>query len=194
MRLSSAPLPAWYWPFMTVGRHFRLSLLLPLAIACASDVPPQAPTAAAHEEAPRERWSRFDEIKSYEPVNATPFSTRGHLVKPSHAVVRVSPEAREQYLGLVTDSVLPDGAVIAMFHQSRDGATGGPVYVMEKKASAWTFVALDPDGAVTSENLNVCALCHRGGVADQLFGLPRSLRSTTGGTAPPSTTTGSGAR
>jgi hypothetical protein len=73
--------------------------------------------------------------------------------------------------------VLPDGSVIAMFHQSRDGATGGPVYVMEKKASEWTFVALDAEGAVTSENLNVCALCHRGGVADQLFGLPRSLKA-----------------
>ncbi len=163
---------------MTAGRHFRLALILPLACACASDVPPQTPAnATANEEAPRERWSRFEEIKSFEPVNATPFSTRGHLVKPSYAVVRVSPDAREQYLGLVTDSVLADGAVIAMFHQSRDGASGGPVYVMEKKAGAWSFVALDAEGAVSSENLNVCALCHKGGVADQLFGLPRSLRA-----------------
>jgi hypothetical protein len=186
MRLSSAPLGAWYWPFMTAGRQFRLGLFLPVATACASDVPPQTPTAAAaHEEAPRERWSRLDEVKNYDAVNDKPFSTRGHLVKPSYAVVRVSPEAREQYLGLVTDSLLPDGAVIAMFHQSRDGASGGPVYVMEKKASAWTFVALDAEGAVTSENLSVCALCHKGGVADQLFGLPRSLRSTTGGAGNP---------
>jgi hypothetical protein len=171
---------------MTAGRQFRLGLFLPVAAACASDVPPKTPTAAAQEEAPRERWSRFDEVKSYEPVNDKPFSTRGHLVKPSYAVVRVSSDAREQYLGLVTDSVLPDGAVIAMFHQSRDGASGGPVYVMEKKVGAWTFVALDAEGAATSENLNVCALCHKGGVADQLFGLPRSLRSTTGGAGNPS--------
>lgn len=171
---------------MTTGRHFRLGLLLPLAAACASDVPPQTPTTTAHEDTPRERWSRFDEIKGYEPVNDMPFATRGHLVKPSHAVVRVSSDAREQYLRLVTDSVLPDGAVIAMFHQSRDGATGGPVYVMEKKANEWTFTALDAEGSVTSENLNVCALCHRGGVADQLFGLPRSLRATTGTAGKPS--------
>ena len=156
-------------------------LALPAASACASEVPPQSPTAPTHEEAPRETWSRFDEIKGYAAVNDTPFSTRGHLVKPSHAVVRVSSDAREKYLGLVTDSVLPDGSVIAMFHQSRDGATPGPVYVMEKRASEWTFVALDAEGAVTSENLNVCALCHRGGVADHLFGLPRSLKATGGG-------------
>jgi hypothetical protein len=166
---------------MTEGRLLRLVLALPVAASCASEVPPQTPAAPAHEEAPRESWSRFDEIKGYEAVNDTPFSTRGHLVKPSHAVVRVSPDAREKYLGLVTDSVLPDGSVIAMFHQSRDGATSGSVYVMEKKASEWTFVALDAEGAVTSENLNVCALCHRGGVADQLFGLPRSLKATGGG-------------
>jgi hypothetical protein len=162
---------------MSRARLLRLVLALVAAAACASEVPPQSPSAPTQEDAPRERWSRFDEIKGYEAVNATPFSTRGHLVKPSHAVVRVSPDAREKYLALVTDSVLPDGSVIAMFHQSRDGATGGPVYVMEKKASEWTFVALDAEGAVTSENLNVCALCHRGGVADQLFGLPRSLKA-----------------
>ena len=96
-------------------------------------------------------------------------------MKPSHAIVRVSPDARTGYLALVTDTVFPDGTVIAMFHQSSDGAERGAVYVMEKTASAWTFLALDADGGKRSENLEVCALCHKGGVADRVFGLPRSL-------------------
>ena len=125
----------------------------------------------------RELWPRFAEVESLPAVNTNAFATRGHLVKPSYAVVRVSPESRDRYLALVTDSVLPDGTVIAMFHQSRDAAQRGLVYVMEKKESAWTFVALESDGTIVSENLNVCALCHRGGVADHLFGLPRSLGS-----------------
>jgi hypothetical protein len=51
---------------------------------------------------------------------------------------------------------------------------------MEKKASEWTFLALDAEGGVVAENLNICALCHRGGVADHLFGLPRSLTADGG--------------
>jgi hypothetical protein len=123
----------------------------------------------------RERWERFDEVASFPALNAVPFPTRGHLVKPSHAVVRASPEARADYLALVTDTVLPNGATLALFHESSDGTTKGLVYVMEKKDAAWTFRVLDPEGRETQDNVAVCALCHRGGVADQLFGLPRNL-------------------
>lgn len=136
-----------------------------------------APSESPPPSVQREKWSRFDEVKGWSPVSPTAFATRGHLVKPSYAVVRVNPEAHAQYLALVTDSVLPDGSLLAMFHQSRDGAQSGLVYVMEKKANEWTFLALDADGHLASENLEVCALCHRGGVADHLFGLPRSLTS-----------------
>lgn len=96
-------------------------------------------------------------------------------MKPGHATVRVSPDARASYLALVTDTVFPDGTVIAMFHQSADGSERGAVYAMEKTANAWTFLVLDADGGKRSENLEVCALCHKGGVADRVFGLPRSL-------------------
>jgi hypothetical protein len=192
---------------MAEGWHFRLGLLaLPVALGCAGESKSTAPSDPSQKEAPRERWSRFDEVSSWSPVNSSAFATRGHLVKPSYAVVRVSPEARSGYLALVTDTVLAEGATIAMFHQSRDGAQRGPVYVMEKKriggaggagapptngtaapptngtaapptngTAEWTFLALDSEGNLTAENLNVCALCHRGGVADHLFGLPRSL-------------------
>jgi hypothetical protein len=145
--------------------------------ACSSDAQPAAPRVRSPESeaAPRERWPRFDEVRSLPAVNARPFATRGHLVKPSHAIVRVNPEARAEYLALVTDSVLPDGATIAMFHGNREGSELGPVYVMEKRSGTWTFVALDANGHPTAENVGVCVLCHRGGVADHVFGLPRSV-------------------
>jgi hypothetical protein len=148
---------------------------LPFVVSCAGDVPPATPSAPPPEAAPREIWSRLAEVESWPAVNDEPFATRGHLVKPSHAIVRVSPEARASYVALVTDTVFPDGSLIAMFHQSADGAERGPVYAMEKKSNAWTFFALEPGGAQRSENLEVCALCHKGAVADRVFGLPRGL-------------------
>ena len=152
--------------------------MLAIAGACASEVPPATPSAPPPSQVPRERWSRYGELEGLPPANETAFPTRGHLVKPGYAVVRVSSEARASYLALVTDSVVPDGTLVAMFHQSRDGAEKGAVYVMEKRASEWSFVALDAEGFPVEENLAVCALCHRGGVADHLFGLPRSLSGT----------------
>jgi hypothetical protein len=143
--------------------------------ACASEVPPVAPSAPASTAAAREPWPRFAEVASFPALNEEPFPTRGHLIKPSHAIVRVSPEARADYLALVTDTVLPEGSTIAMFHASQDGNEKGLVYVMEKKGGTWTFVALNADGSPMPENVSGCALCHRGGVADQVFGLPRSL-------------------
>ena len=165
---------------MSEGRLARLGGLVALAIAgaCASEVPAASPSPPTPAEAPRERWSRFGEIEGLSPANETPFPTRGHLVKPSYAVVRVSAEARASYLSLVTDTVLPERTLIALVHQSADGAQKGPIYVMEKQGSAWSFLALDPEGHPTGENLAVCALCHRGGVADQVFGLPRSLSNS----------------
>jgi len=148
---------------------------LPLVAACAGDVPPATPDAPPPRAAPRENWSRLGEIESWPAANDKPFATRGHLVKPSHAIVRVNPDALASYLTLVTDTVFPDGTVIAMFHQSLDGAERGPVYAMEKTANAWAFLALEPDGSKRSDNLEVCALCHKGAVADRVFGLPRTL-------------------
>jgi len=162
---------------MSEGRLARLGGLVVLSIAgaCASEVPAANPSPPSPAEARRERWSRFAELEGLSPANDTPFPTRGHLVKPSYAVVRVSAEARASYLSLVTDTVLPERTLVAMFHQSADGAQKGPIYVMDKLGSEWSFLGVDAEGHPTGENLAVCALCHRGGVADQLFGLPRSL-------------------
>ena len=111
---------------MRAGPLFRsIVAALPLVVACASEVPPATPSAPPSQAAPRETWARLGEVESWPAANDTAFSTRGHLVKPSHAIVRVSPDARSPYLALVTDTVFPDGTLIAMFHQSRDGSERG---------------------------------------------------------------------
>jgi hypothetical protein len=150
---------------------------LVFVVACANDVRPVSPSAPAATTSPRERWHRFDELASSPALNERPLPTRGHLIKPSHAIVRVSPDALAEYDALVTDSVLPDGASIALFHQNDDGSEKGLVYAMEKVNGGWVFLVLDADGTLRSDNVQGCALCHRGGVADHLFGLPRPSQS-----------------
>jgi hypothetical protein len=116
-------------------------------------------------------------VKAWPPA-AGPFRTQGHLVD-ADAVVRVSPEARDGYLALVTDSSLPDGTVVAAFHQSsNEAASPGPVYVMEKSAGTWSYLWLDGSGGIVEKKPRRCDGCHAGAVADRLFGPPRpGLRS-----------------
>jgi hypothetical protein len=87
--------------------------------------------------------------------------------------VRVSPDARDAYASLVTDTQLPDAALVALFHQNREGTERGAIYVMEKRGAGWSFFGLDRDGRA-AEAGDECARCHAAGVADSLFGLPRS--------------------
>ena len=88
------------------------------------------------------------------------------------AAVRVSPEARGVYERLVTDSVLPEGSVVALIHG--DANRPGRVFVMEKAAGTWRYRALTPTGVPALTPEGPCQACHAGGVADFLFGLPRS--------------------
>jgi hypothetical protein len=85
----------------------------------------------------------------------------------------VSPNARDAYAALVTDTKLPDTALIALFHQSRDGAQAGDIFVMEKRGQSWRFLALDASGTPAGSTA-ACGRCHAAGVADSLFGLPRA--------------------
>ena len=87
------------------------------------------------------------------------------------AVVRASPDARAAYETLVTDSALPDGAGVALFH--RDSRGPGRVFVMEKAAGAWQYRLLTATGVLVPETDAGCRGCHAGGVGDSLFGLPR---------------------
>lgn len=86
--------------------------------------------------------------------------------------MRVSADARDAYASLVTDTKLPDAALVALFHQNRDGSERGAIYVMEKRGEAWRFFELDRDGRPAGTT-DTCARCHASGVADSLFGLPR---------------------
>lgn len=144
---------------------------------CAGEPAPRSAMRPVLPPALPDPWPRFAEVEQWPPVNARSFPSRGHLVSPSHAVVRVSEHARGLYLSLITDSVMPEGCVVAMSHRSEDGVRRGPVYVMEKSAGGWSFLALGPDGRAMNTDLGACASCHAGGVADALFGLPRSLET-----------------
>jgi hypothetical protein len=98
------------------------------------------------------------------------------------AVVRVSPDARATYEHLVQDSVLPEGAVVALFHADADD-TPRAIYVMEKLGGTWRFSTLDSEGgeqpfdAPSGQATERCRSCHADGVADSLFGVPRDSQS-----------------
>jgi len=100
------------------------------------------------------------------------FENRGHPGAGERCQIRVSPDARAAYGALVADSVLPSGSVVAAFHSNSAGDSG-PVFVMAKGESDWTYLALDPEGRPLGLGSDGCAGCHANGVADRLFGLPR---------------------
>jgi hypothetical protein len=116
-------------------------------------------------------WSRFAEIAAW-PLAAEPFTNSGHPGAGDEAGVRVSPDARGPYAELVRDSVMPDGAVVALFHSDRVG-TAGSVYVMEKQGGTWSYRALTAQGVMLEGATTRCQGCHQSAVGDELFGIPR---------------------
>lgn len=153
-------------------------LLLGVIASCGPPPAPQAPSepapAPAPRPAPRQPWPAFAEVTAWPALNATRFRTKGHLVEPSFAEVRINDDARELYLNLVTDSVLPEGTVVSLFFSDEPGTLPGPIYVMEKAGSGWRYFATDEQGGVDpSVDAELCARCHEGAPADGLFGLPQ---------------------
>ena len=110
-----------------------------------------------------------------------PSANEGHRGEGALAVVRVSPEARSSYEHLTQDSELPDGTVVALFHRESAEGPAGAVYVMQKTGKIWQFLRLAPDGSLLGpasspqNSAKMCAACHAEGVADALFGVPRSV-------------------
>jgi hypothetical protein len=134
--------------------------------------------APAREEPPAP-WSRFAELASLPPLNAKPFVNRGHDRERGFADLRVSPVARDAYIGLVSDSVLPEGSLVALVFCDETRTEQRSVYAMQKDAKGWQFFALDATGRPKPEvDLGVCLRCHEGAPADDLFGLPRSAELT----------------
>lgn len=103
-------------------------------------------------------------------VTAAPFTTRGHL--PEQSVdVRVNELAHPRYSSLVTDSVFPDGSVLAELSHNASGNG----YVMRKSAGSWSYLELDPRGAVLASGvLPLCVGCHEQAPSDHAFGVPRA--------------------
>ena len=79
--------------------------------------------------------------------------------------------ARANYVALVTDSVFPDGSLLA---ELSHGASGHG-YVMRKSGGVWSYFELDPRGVVLASGAPaLCAGCHGQAPADRVFGLPRT--------------------
>jgi hypothetical protein len=159
--------------------HAGLTFALGLTTACAPAA--QSPLAGASDawKKPADAkqtsvpappaWESYAEVKQWPALNAAPFVSHGH--QPEQSVdVHVNPESRELYQALVSDSVFPDGSVLAELPRGRDGRG----YGMRKVDGAWRFFELNGDGGLISSGaLSLCAGCHAQAPADGVFGLPR---------------------
>ncbi|HEX2878147.1 MAG TPA: hypothetical protein VHO25_01295 [Polyangiaceae bacterium] len=134
--------------------------------------PARQPTAPAHDQQ-LPLWPHFEQAQAW-PKLEYPITSGGHSGQPYTAIVRVSPSALQQYQSLVAGSVLPGGTTVVQSHRDKTGR-GGPIYVMEKLSTGWTFSELDEKGRFLRQgNLVDCARCHAEAVADSLFGPDRS--------------------
>jgi hypothetical protein len=109
-------------------------------------------------------------------ASAEPYLVLGHAPHRYRATVRVSEPARDAYLALAPERVLPEGSVVAQFLTDRETGSAGPVYAMKKQAeNTWLFAVLAPSGALLDLGaVPLCVRCHREAPAGFLFGLPRT--------------------
>jgi hypothetical protein len=144
----------------------------PLAGASDAWASAPEPTSSASSVArpPSTRWDQYDEVLRLPLVTSAPLVSRGHLPEQS-VEMRVNDVARAQYAALVTDTVFPDGSLLAEL--SHDASGNG--YVMRKTAGAWSYFELDSQGSVLASGTpELCTGCHRQASADCVFGLPRA--------------------
>jgi hypothetical protein len=116
-------------------------------------------------------WDSYGEALHWPTANSAPFTSRGH--QPEQEVdVHANDAARAVYGALVTDSLFPDGSVLAELPRASAGSGLG--YAMRKEAGQWSYVQLDSHGgALASGALSLCAGCHAQAPADCVFGPPR---------------------
>jgi hypothetical protein len=116
-------------------------------------------------------WDSYAEAMHWPAANSAPFTSHGH--QPEQEVdVHVNDVARAAYGALVTDSVFPDGSVLAELPHASAGSGGG--YAMRKEAGQWSYLQLDARGSVLASGaLSLCAGCHAQAPADRVFGPPR---------------------
>lgn len=160
-----------------------LAVALPLTVACAetangplagaSDAWASAPeptsASSARASAPPTEWDGYAGLLRLPLASPAPFTSRGHLpVQPVD--VRANDAARASYAALVTDTVFPDGSVLAELPRShRNG------YVMRKSAGVWSYFELDAQGTLLAGGAPAhCIGCHAQAPSDHVFGLPRT--------------------
>ena len=143
-------------------------------LAGASDAWRRAPepTSSSSASAPpaATAWEGYAELLRLPTVTSGPFASRGH--QPEQQVdVRANDSARASYGALVTDSVFPDGSLLAELSHNASGNG----YVMRKRAGVWSYLELDPQGVVLASGaLLLCAGCHAQAPSDRVFGMPRT--------------------
>ena len=145
-------------------RRAGLTLALGLTAACAPAAQSPLPGSSDAWKKPGEArpapappapvWEAYAELKQWPALNAEPFVSLGH--QPEQPVdVHVNPESRALYQALVTDSVFPDGSVLAELPHRADGRG----YGMRKADGAWRFFELNGSGGLISGG--ALALCAR---------------------------------
>ncbi len=177
---------AWYHAGLRHAARPRLALAAALLTGCGAGVSPgylpgasdasrgggagPAPAAAGQ---PAKRWAQFEAARKWPPVDSTPVAAKDHGGGRYLGIVRVSPEARQDYLDLSRGTKLPVGSVVAMFHEQARGHAPGPVYVMKKAAGGWRYLVVGPGGRIRSKGaLPLCERCHVEARSDHLFGRP----------------------
>jgi len=178
---------SWYHAHLVRAAYavFRLTAatLFTLQVCAACAPPAQGPLAGASDAwakpaaarttppKPPQTWDAYASALEWPALNPAPFIAHGH--QPEQAVdVRVSADCRGTYRTLVTDTVFPDGCVLAQLATSADG----PGYGMRKLNGSWTYFQLGARGGVLAAGaLPSCAGCHAQAPADHVFGLPREI-------------------
>ncbi|HEX7453660.1 MAG TPA: hypothetical protein VF294_15315 [Polyangiaceae bacterium] len=139
-------------------------------LAGASDAWKNGPEPAPPAPPPRAAWDSYGEALHWPAANSAPFTSHGH--QPEQEVdLRVNDVARTAYGALVTDTVFPDGSVLAELPHT---SGGGMSYAMRKESGQWSYFQLDSQGSVLASGaLSLCAGCHAQAPADRVFGPPR---------------------
>lgn len=108
-------------------------------------------------------------------ANPTPIASRGHGAGQYELSIRVTPAERERYVELGGSAEMPVGTLVAAVHRDVRQGQPGPLFVMEKRAQGWSYLALDARGFPREHGvLSLCERCHRESPSGGLFGLPRA--------------------
>jgi hypothetical protein len=177
-----------------VCRHALLVIALSSGtlVACERQASTVAPKSTAQprargaaKPAPAKRWEQLERAASWPPLTEAPLVSQGHFDGRMGMQLLVSPEAREQYLKLSRNTLLPeDSVLIAKLFAVQSGEPFA-MLGMHKRSGQWEFVLADGSGRIRERgSLALCTRCHAEGIGDHLFGLPRTNLQTTPADSP----------